>query len=591
MKKVLLIWVFIILIGISFISAENLGTCGDCLDIGCCSSETYEDCDISWVCTAVDDSNNLLYDCSDENGCIDSLMQVNFVGDVVEGKGDYELCGDNKIDPGEECDDGNTQDNDGCSSDCMNEKGDYGMCGNSVIDDGEQCDDGNTQDNDGCSSLCQTEYEYCGDGTKNEGEECDDGNRVDGDGCDKDCKEECVEETCKSYFKEGVFGRKYYTEEDCKKPCKFSEVSSGLLGRKTGVCSCEKDEEEKSCDCGECVENCQCGEVKEGSWNAVDWSQEGNYKVKSFPKDYLSSLEEVLKSLEDGKNEINEKGTYQGDEISEEAKPAYLEQIESAIVLYKGYLEAFNSDDIEKKTDSFYKGVIGQNPLVMFIFYNGCEKADDFFEKEFKSIIEKYSKPEIDGENIKPYDDPDYILEIQFWTVDISCSDNLKIINKLNEKYNLNDENHKDPVSVSIRSKMKGLETYGMQFEKTLKLTISLLAQYNKMKDEGNILDNMPDGFLKSVIGGLPSLGMGGATSLLGIDTEQATKVALGLFDMKSKSPCIGLALYTSKHGNFLNFIPIKFPTSAGSSLDESEMKEFHKQFLIQINEKPELFF
>ncbi|MAJ61836.1 MAG: hypothetical protein CBC48_19085 [bacterium TMED88] len=60
------------------------------------------------------------------------------------------LCGDEIIDPGETCDDGNTQSGDGCSSVCLIEE-----CGNGIQDLGEACDDGNSIDWDGCSSLCE----------------------------------------------------------------------------------------------------------------------------------------------------------------------------------------------------------------------------------------------------------------------------------------------------------------------------------------------------------------------------------------------------------------------------------------------------
>ena len=33
----------------------------------------------------------------------------------------------------------------------------YAFCGNGVLDTGEQCDDENTMDGDGCSSTCTTE--------------------------------------------------------------------------------------------------------------------------------------------------------------------------------------------------------------------------------------------------------------------------------------------------------------------------------------------------------------------------------------------------------------------------------------------------
>ena len=62
------------------------------------------------------------------------------------------------------------------------------VCGNGHIDAGEECDDGNTDDSDGCSSICEVEYNYictgqpsicverqdpfCGDGSCNDGETC-----------------------------------------------------------------------------------------------------------------------------------------------------------------------------------------------------------------------------------------------------------------------------------------------------------------------------------------------------------------------------------------------------------------------------------
>ncbi|MDH5720752.1 MAG: DUF4215 domain-containing protein [Spirochaetia bacterium] len=49
-------------------------------------------------------------------------------------------------------------------------------CGNNIEETGESCDDGNTNDGDGCSSICLLEGGTCGDGTHNAGEGCDDGN-------------------------------------------------------------------------------------------------------------------------------------------------------------------------------------------------------------------------------------------------------------------------------------------------------------------------------------------------------------------------------------------------------------------------------
>jgi cysteine-rich repeat protein len=58
-------------------------------------------------------------------------------------------------------------------------------CGNGDVEWGEQCDDGNLTDGDGCSSTCVT---TCGDGFLIRGEQCDDGNLANGDGCSAACE-------------------------------------------------------------------------------------------------------------------------------------------------------------------------------------------------------------------------------------------------------------------------------------------------------------------------------------------------------------------------------------------------------------------
>lgn len=63
-------------------------------------------------------------------------------------------------------------------------KGD--VCGNGVKNATEQCDDGNTADNDLCGNDCK--LPVCGDKSVEGAEQCDDGNTVDGDGCSATCK-------------------------------------------------------------------------------------------------------------------------------------------------------------------------------------------------------------------------------------------------------------------------------------------------------------------------------------------------------------------------------------------------------------------
>jgi len=92
------------------------------------------------------------------------------------------ICGNDVLEEGEQCDDGNLENGDGCSDTCQIQN----ICGNSVLEEGEACDDGNLINGDGCSDTCQIES-ICGNGALDPGELCDDGNLEDGDGCSASC--------------------------------------------------------------------------------------------------------------------------------------------------------------------------------------------------------------------------------------------------------------------------------------------------------------------------------------------------------------------------------------------------------------------
>ncbi len=89
-----------------------------------------------------------------------------------------------------------------------------GECGNGVIDGDEECDDGNTVDNDGCSNACT--LPVCGDGTIQASEQCDDGNTENGDGCSATCQLEQLRVfvTSKSYT--GNLGGLAGADEECQ---------------------------------------------------------------------------------------------------------------------------------------------------------------------------------------------------------------------------------------------------------------------------------------------------------------------------------------------------------------------------------------
>ncbi|MFH0873649.1 MAG: DUF4215 domain-containing protein [Candidatus Komeilibacteria bacterium] len=68
------------------------------------------------------------------------------------------VCGDTHKDAGEQCDDGNIKNGDGCSSSCQIEiPPSSPVCGNGQLETGEHCDDGNQQNGDGCNTNCEVE--------------------------------------------------------------------------------------------------------------------------------------------------------------------------------------------------------------------------------------------------------------------------------------------------------------------------------------------------------------------------------------------------------------------------------------------------
>ncbi len=147
------------------------------------------------------------------------------------------FCGDNNLDTGEECDDGDDSNNNGCKTDCTNN-----VCGDHAKWNGvETCDDGNLTAGDGCSAVCQVEH-FCGDSVVDSNEECDDGNLADGDGCSAVCQIEPTP-TCGDNIKNG-------TEE-----CDDGDSSNNN--------SCKTD----------CTNNV-CGD--HAKWNGIEECDDGN---------------------------------------------------------------------------------------------------------------------------------------------------------------------------------------------------------------------------------------------------------------------------------------------------------------------------
>ena len=94
-------------------------------------------------------------------------------------------CGNGMVETGEQCDDGNLVDGDGCDSQCFTEVTGP-VCGDGLVEAPEECDDGNTTPGDGCDANCLTEVvAMCGDGIIQIGEQCD---PPDGTTCDAMCQ-------------------------------------------------------------------------------------------------------------------------------------------------------------------------------------------------------------------------------------------------------------------------------------------------------------------------------------------------------------------------------------------------------------------
>jgi cysteine-rich repeat protein len=185
--------------------------------------------DVGEECDAGDDNSNApcapcrpdctLPECgddiADDTGCSNETCDGSDLGDTAceVCRENCTCCGDGNPDAGEQCDDGNNNNADGCRNTCV-----LPECGDGIQDAGEECDDGNNIDTDGCRNncmlpdcgdgvldpgescdgtlfgdnaceSCRSDCTCCGDGSTDTGEDCDDGNNVDDDDCSNTCTE------------------------------------------------------------------------------------------------------------------------------------------------------------------------------------------------------------------------------------------------------------------------------------------------------------------------------------------------------------------------------------------------------------------
>ncbi len=109
---------------------------------------------------------------------------------VLQDLGWAELCGNRRLDLGEECDEGDANSDSApgaCRKRCVR-----ASCGDGVVDQGEACDQGEANSDstpNGCRLACQKAR--CGDGVLDSGESCDRGMANSDalpDACRKDCR-------------------------------------------------------------------------------------------------------------------------------------------------------------------------------------------------------------------------------------------------------------------------------------------------------------------------------------------------------------------------------------------------------------------
>ena len=161
------------------------------------------------------------------------------------------VCGDGIVEGGEDCEDGNTIDGDGCDSNCT-----FTGCGNGIVTAGEACDDGNLVNTDDCVDLCVPAA--CGDGYLWAGHEvCDDGNTSNTDAC----IEGCVPAVCgDGYVWEGhedCDDANPYNDDGCLKTCLDPYCGDGIV---TEGEVCDDGNSINTDDCTDLCMSAACGD-------------------------------------------------------------------------------------------------------------------------------------------------------------------------------------------------------------------------------------------------------------------------------------------------------------------------------------------
>jgi cysteine-rich repeat protein len=164
------------------------------------------------------------------------------------------FCGDGTVQSsvGEECDDGNTDNDDGCTTLCK-----FPFCGDGFLQSNEECDDGNTVATDACTSACKNAV--CGDGFVQDGvEQCDDGNTANTDACTNACNNAVFGD---GFVQDGVEECDDANTDDtdaCISVCKTAVCGDEYV--RAGVEQCDDGNSENTDSCTNTCNNAICGD-------------------------------------------------------------------------------------------------------------------------------------------------------------------------------------------------------------------------------------------------------------------------------------------------------------------------------------------